>query len=393
MLKQRFLARFGGDGGNVRIFRAPGRVNLIGEHTDYNGGHVFPAALTFGTTMLIRPRPDRKLALASENLPEAGTFQPDDPASMARRAEDGWMNYPKGMVVHLAKHGFSLSRGYDILFHGEIPNGAGLSSSASLEVVTGYGLLRMEGHDKVDKVQLARIAQEAENEYVGVNCGIMDQFAVACGRRDHAILLQCDTLAHKLVPFNSGAYKLVIAHTNKRRGLADTAYNTRRAQCEQAVRHLQAAFPALQWLGELTPEQLDAHANLIPDETILNRARHVVEENNRVLEAMKALERDDLAAFGRLMVDSHRSLQHLYEVTGPELDALVDAALEVDGVLGSRMTGAGFGGCTVSLVREDRVDAFRRHVGKTYTDKTGLVPDFYVCTIGDGVKEIVKETG
>lgn len=384
-LKRIFLDRFGGGGSDIRVFHAPGRVNLIGEHTDYNGGYVFPAALTFGTTMLIRPRGDRKLALASENFPQTGVFDLDD---LTRDPKDGWMNYPKGVAVHLAKHGFPLARGYDILYCGEIPNGSGLSSSASIEVVTGYGLLRMEGHDGVDTVKLALVAQEAENQYVGVNSGIMDQFAVANGRKDHAILLRCDTLEHRLVPFNSGAYRLVISHTNKRRELADTAYNERRAQCEKAVEYLKAAFPGLRLLGELSPRQLDAHARLIPDETVLKRARHVVEENHRVLEAVKALEKDDLAAFGRLMVDSHRSLQHLYEVTGPELDTMVEAALDVDGVIGSRMTGAGFGGCTVSLVREDRVEAFRQHVGDVYTKKTGLVPAFYVCDIGDGVKEV-----
>lgn len=385
MLKQSFMARFGGDGSGIRAFFAPGRVNLIGEHTDYNGGYVFPAALTFGTTMLIRPRTDSKLALASLNLPKAGVFDLDD---LAHDPKDDWMNYPKGVVVHLAKHGFSIGRGYDILYNGDIPNGAGLSSSASIEVVTGYGLLRMEGHETVDKAQLSLIAQEAENRYVGVNSGIMDQFAVANGKKDHAILLRCDTLEHKLVPFHSGACRLVIGHTNKRRGLVDTAYNERRAQCEQAVDALKAAFPELKLLGELSPEQLAAHAHLIPDETVRKRARHVVEENRRVLESMDVLGRGDLAAFGRLMVASHRSLQHLYEVTGPELDAMVDAALEVDGVLGSRMTGAGFGGCTVSLVHEDRVEAFKKHVGERYTEKTGLVPAFYVCDIGDGVKEV-----
>jgi galactokinase len=384
-LKRAFLDRFGGGGAGIRAFHAPGRVNLIGEHTDYNGGCVFPAALTFGTTMLIRPRGDRKLALASENMPKAGVFDLD---GLAHDPADDWMNYPKGVVVHLAKHGFPLSRGYDILYCGEIPSGSGLSSSASIEVVTGYGLLRMEGHDAVDTVRLAQIAQEAENRYVGVNCGIMDQFAVANGRKNHAILLRCDTLEHRLVPLDTGGCKLVITHTNKRRGLADTAYNERRAQCEKAVAFLRTAFPDLKLLGELSPRQLDDHARLIPDATVLKRARHVIEENRRVLEAVKALEANDLAAFGRLMVDSHRSLQHLYEVTGPELDALVDAALDVDGVLGSRMTGAGFGGCTVSLVREDRVEAFRRRVGDVYTKKTGLVPTFYVCGIGDGVKEV-----
>lgn len=383
-LQEIFLNKFGGSLDGIRVFHAPGRVNLIGEHTDYNGGYVFPAALTFGTTMLIRPRGDRKLGLASTNMALSGVVDLDD----LRYEEDHqWMNYPKAMVYHLRKHGFTVS-GYDMLFSGKIPNGSGLSSSASIEVVTGYGLLRMEGHQDIDTVKLALIAQEAENRFVGVNCGIMDQFAVANGKKDHAILLMCDTLAYKHVPFQSGSYKIVIGNTNKRRGLVESEYNTRRSQCEQAVKDLQKAFPDLKLLGELTLAQYNEHEHLIPDETIRKRARHVIEENNRVLESMKVLQNNDLATFGKLMIDSHRSLQHLYEVTGKELDSMVDAALKVEGVLGSRMTGAGFGGCTVSLVHEDNIEDFKNKVGAEYVKETGLEAAFYVCDIGDGVKEV-----
>ena len=385
-LREQFIARFGGDETGIRVYHAPGRVNLIGEHTDYNGGYVFPAALTFGTTLLIRPRSDRRLGLASTGFTLSAEIDLDG-VGLAYAAAHGWMNYPKAMVVHLGQHGFAIG-GYDMLFHGEIPNGAGLSSSASIEVVTGYGLLHMEGHREIDTVKLALIAQEAENRYVGVNCGIMDQFAVANGKKDHAILLMCDTLAYKHVPFQSGAYKLVIGNTNKQRGLVDSAYNTRRSECEQAVRELRAAYPELKLLGELTPEQYETAEFHIHDETIRKRARHVVEENQRVLDAMDVLQRNDLVAFGKLMVASHRSLQYLYEVTGSELDTMVDAALAVDGVLGSRMTGAGFGGCTISLVHEDHIDAFIQQVGDSYTSKTGLQPAFYVCEIGDGVQEV-----
>lgn len=382
-LKHQFIQIFGVQEDSIRVFHAPGRVNLIGEHTDYNGGYVFPAALTFGTTMLIRKRDDRKLGLASTNFELSRIVDLD---KLQYTQEDDWMNYPKAVVYYLEQHGYTIG-GYDILFSGKIPNGSGLSSSASIEVVTGFGLLSMEGHS-VDTVKLALLAQEAENKFVGVNCGIMDQFAVANGKKDHAILLMCDTLEFKHVPFNSGAYKIVIGNTNKRRGLVESEYNTRRSQCEQAVQYLQAQFPNMTLLGQITLEQYNTHEHLIPDEIIHKRARHVVEEIDRVLQSIKVLENNDLAAFGQLMVASHRSLQHLYEVTGKELDSMVDAALQAPGVLGSRMTGAGFGGCTVSLVHEDHIEHFIKYVGEQYTRDTGLIPAFYVCDIGDGVKEV-----
>lgn len=380
---QHFVERFGGEADDIRLFHAPGRVNLIGEHIDYNGGYVFPAALTFGTTLAIRKRSDRKLRMASLNFELSGEADLD---RLAYDPADDWMNYPKGVAFHLMQHGYAFG-GYDMLFEGKIPNGAGLSSSASIEVVTGFGILAMAGHP-IDTVKLALIAQEAENRFVGVNCGIMDQFASANGKKDHAVLLMCDTLEYRHVPFNTGSYKIVIGNTNKRRGLVESEYNTRRAQCEAAVRHLNAKFPDLKLLGELTPEQYEEHEALIPDETLRKRARHVIEENSRVLQAVKVLEAGDLASFGELMTRSHRSLQHLYEVTGKELDAMVDAALEAPGVLGSRMTGAGFGGCTISLVHEDHIDGFIRRVGQAYAAATGLKADFYVCEIGDGVREV-----
>ena len=384
-LLQRFDDTFGGGTADIRVFHAPGRVNLIGEHTDYNGGYVFPAALTFGTTLLIRRNALGVMRLASVNFPKKrGEFALD---TLAYSPEDDWMNYPKGMAFHLMQHGFKITGGYDLLFEGRIPNGAGLSSSASIEVVAGFGLLSMEGLP-VDTVKLALIAQEAENRFVGVNCGIMDLFAVAYGKREHALLLMCDTLEHRHVPFRGGEYKIVIGNTNKRRGLVESAYNTRRSQCEQAVTYLQARYPDIRLLGELNAEQYNAAETLIPYETIRKRARHVIEENDRVLHSIDVLSNNDLVAFGELMVASHRSLQHLYEVTGHELDAMVDAALAQKGVLGSRMTGAGFGGCTVSLVHEQKLDDFKRNVGQQYKEQTGLAADFYVCDIGDGVKEV-----
>ncbi|NIK78637.1 galactokinase [Paenibacillus castaneae] len=384
-LTQQFIQQYGGEASDIAIFHAPGRVNLIGEHTDYNGGYVFPAALTFGTTLLIRKRSDNQLGLATTNFPASKQFSLE---SIHFDESDDWMNYPKGIVNELLQGGIVFKNGYDLLYHGEIPNGAGLSSSASIEVVTAYALQSLEGLP-TDTVKIALLAQKSENEFNGVKCGIMDQFAVANGKKDHAILLMCDTLEYELVPFDSGSYKLVIGNTNKRRGLVDSAYNERRSQCEQAVQDLQDAFPNLTLLGQINLEQFNSAKHLIKDETVQKRAQHVVEEIDRVLQSIKALKANDLQQFGLLMNGSHDSLRDLYEVTGVELDAMVAAARLVPGVLGSRMTGAGFGGCTVSLVHEDSVEAFQEEVGRKYKEATGLTADFYVCTIGNGVERIV----
>lgn len=382
-LKQQFVKRYGGTEDTIQVFHAPGRVNLIGEHTDYNGGYVFPAALTFGTTMLARKRTDGVYRFASTNFELEKEI---DINHVTYDEADDWVNYPKAMLVHLMKRDFTFS-GADVLYHGEIPNASGLSSSASIEVVTGYGLIQLEGQT-IDKVELALVAQEAENQFIGVNCGIMDQFAVAMGKREHAIKLNCDNLDYERIPFSTKGYKLIIGNTNKRRGLVDSEYNTRRAQCEQAVQYLQQKYKDISFLCELTPQQWEAGASLVPDEEIRKRAEHVIRENNRVLESVQALQNDDLQQFGRLMIDSHNSLRDLYEVTGLELDTMVEEALKIDGVLGSRMTGAGFGGCTVSLVHEDSVDRFIAEVGAGYEQKTGLEGAFYVCDIGDGVTSL-----
>jgi galactokinase len=382
-LKQQFTDLYGGSPDEIRVFLAPGRVNLIGEHTDYNGGYVFPAALTFGTFMLIRKRTDNVIRFASTNFELAADVTLAD--AKYDEAHD-WINYPKSILVHLGKRGFTFG-GYDVLFHGEIPNGAGLSSSASIHLATAYGFMTMEGHP-IDRIQLALAAQEAENQFMGVNCGIMDQFVIANGEKDHAVLLMCSTLEYELVPFQAKGYKIVVGNTNKRRGLVDSEYNARRAQCEQAVEYLRGAFPDLKLLGELTKEQFDANAHFIKDETVLKRARHVVEEIDRVLRSVEALQANDLVKFGELMIGSGVSLRDLYEVTCKELDVMVEEALKVEGVLGSRMTGAGFGGCTVSLVRDDMVDTFIESVGRAYAERTDYKADFYVADIGNGVTEV-----
>lgn len=384
-LKQQFEQRFGASNEEIKVFHAPGRVNLIGEHTDYNGGYVFPAALTFGTTLLARKRADKGLGLASTNFPDTSKVLSVE--KVVFDEADDWMNYPKGVVNEIHNTGVTFSSGYDLLYHGEIPNGAGLSSSASIEVVTAFALLTLE-QQPIDLVKIAVLSQKSENEFNGVKSGIMDQFAVANGKKDHAILLMCDTLEYDLLPFQSGNYKLVIGNTNKRRGLVDSAYNERRAQCEQAVEDLKAVYPELTLLGQLNLEQFNAAKHAIKDEVVRKRAEHVVEEIDRVLQSITALKANDLVQFGQLMNGSHDSLRDLYEVTGAELDAMVDAARKVPGVLGARMTGAGFGGCTVSLVHEDSIEQFKEQVGKEYTEATGLVASFYVCSIGNGVEQL-----
>lgn len=389
-LKKKFIDYFGEvkeeQRQEIRVFFAPGRVNLIGEHTDYNGGYVFPAALTFGTTMLVRKRNDRIYRFRSTSFSIHGEVNSNN---ISFKQEDDWMNYPKGVILHLMKRGFGFS-GADVLYHGEIPSGSGLSSSASIEVVTGYGLTSLEGQF-IDKVQLALISQEAENQFMGVNCGIMDQFAVAMGQENHAIKLKCDDLTYERVPFLAKGYKLIIANTKKRRGLVDSEYNARRKQCEEAVTALSSEFKELSFLCELTPEQFERNASLIQDEVVRRRAEHVITENDRVIQSVKALQNNDLIQFGQLMNDSHQSLKDLYEVTCYELDVMVEEARKIKGVLGSRMTGAGFGGCTVSLVHVDSVEDFISSVGRGYEEKTSLIPQFYVCEIGDGVKEMIDE--
>lgn len=383
-LTQLFTDRFGSSDAEIAVFHAPGRVNLIGEHTDYNGGYVFPAALTFGTTLLARKRADKGLGLASTNFPDSKTLSIEQ---VVYDDADDWMNYPKGIVNEIHKEGIAFQSGYDLLYHGEIPNGSGLSSSASIEVVTAFALLTLE-NQPVDTVKIALMAQKSENEFNGVNCGIMDQFAVANGKKDHAIMLMCDTLEYDLIPFQPGQYKLVIGNTNKRRGLVDSAYNERRSQCEQAVADLRSVYPDITLLGQLSLEQFNEAKHVIKDAAVLNRATHVIEEIDRVLQSIKALKENDLVTFGALMNGSHDSLRDLYEVTGLELDAMVAAARKVPGVLGSRMTGAGFGGCTVSLVHDDHITQFIEQVSKEYKEATALTADFYVCSIGNGVEQL-----
>jgi len=381
-LKATFEKHYGKSEQKEAVYFSPGRVNLIGEHTDYNGGYVFPCALTFGTYLVMRLNNSNKVRFATTNFEGKAEVDLDQPFEQAGKS---WTNYPLGVLNELRKMAHEI-KGVDLLYSGDIPNGAGLSSSASIELVTGYAMNDFFGFG-LSRIELVKTGQRAENLFVGVNCGIMDQFAVGMGAADNAIFLNCDTLDYELVPVMLKGMKIIIANTNKRRGLADSKYNERRGQCELAVSQLQKG-KAIRHLSDMNLVEFNQYSNLITDEVVRRRARHVITENNRTLEAVKALNDGDIKAFGRLMNESHDSLRDDYEVTGKELDTLVEEARKIKGTIGSRMTGAGFGGCTVSIVEEDAVDTFIKEVGKNYEKRTGLKADFYIADIGDGVKKI-----
>lgn len=379
-LKNKFAEVFGPEGESA-VYFAPGRVNMIGEHTDYNGGHVFPCALTIGTYGVVRKRQDRKLRFYSMNFEQLGVMESSLDELVPSKDAD-WTNYPKGVLWAFKERGMEVTEGFDLLLFGNIPNGSGLSSSASVEVLIGYILKDQYGFD-VTNQDLALIGQFSENRFNGVNCGIMDQFAIAMGKADHAIFLDTNTLDYTYVPLKLDGAKIVIACSNKKRGLGDSKYNERRSECETALAELQKVVD-IKSLGELTEEQFEANKDAIGDEVCVRRARHAVYENQRTIQAVEALQKQDLKKFGELMNASHVSLRDDYEVTGIELDTLVEEAWKVDGVIGSRMTGAGFGGCTVSIVEDAAVDRFIESVGTAYRDKIGYAADFYVVQVGSG---------
>lgn len=380
-LMETFLKLYG-EGGEVRTYFAPGRVNLIGEHTDYNGGHVFPCALTLGTYGLARKREDRTLRFYSVNFEKLGVVETslDD---LVPHKEASWTNYPKGVMWAFEKRGYRLDHGLDILIWGNIPNGSGLSSSASLEVLTGVILKDIYGFDQVSMVDIALIGQDAENNFNGCNCGIMDQFASAMGKKDHAIFLDTNTLNYEYAPVVLEDAKIVITNSKVKHSLVDSAYNDRRNESETALRELQTEVE-IQTLGDLTEEEFEMHKNAIQDPIRQKRAKHAVYENQRTIHAVEALKNNDVELFGKLMNASHQSLRDDYEVSCEEIDILVDLAQAMPGVLGSRITGGGFGGCTVSIVKNDTVDRFVEEIGKAYQEKVGHEAEFYVVEIGDG---------
>ena len=381
-LKEEFFRLYGDRDREPVLFYSPGRVNLIGEHTDYNGGYVFPCALDFGTTLLLRNTAGQEMRMNSLNfpgevvIPVALNYLP---------VPKSWTNYPVGVVNEFARKGIR-APGMEMLFMGDIPNGAGLSSSASIEMVTAVALNELTGSG-LEMMEMVRMAQKAENGFVGMNCGIMDQFAVGFGRKDHAINFNCDTLEYRYAPLSLGDRRLVITYTNKRRGLTDSKYNERRSECEKAVEFISEHRPVKN-LSELTVADLWMLDSYVPDPVVRKRAKHVITENGRTLDAIKALENNDISLLGRLMNESHDSLCTDYEVTGTELDTLVYEGRKLPGVVGTRMTGAGFGGCTVSIVESRHTDQFIRKLGEIYTEKTGLTAEFYLPGIGDGARRV-----
>ena len=386
-MQAEFAAKFGADAAReTRSYFSPGRVNLIGEHTDYNGGHVFPCAISLGTYALVADRQDSKTQIYSMNMADKGVIEFPMSGLSYDKAKD-WANYPMGVVKVFEDAGYKARHGFDILIFGTLPNGSGLSSSASIEVLTA--LILNDAFDfGLDMVEMVKLSQKAENTFVGVNCGIMDQFAVGMGKKDCAILLDCNTLSYRYSKIALDGASIVITNTNKPHSLASSAYNVRRAQCEHALNELKEVKPELNALGELSNEEFNQLAGAISEPLERQRARHAVLENNRTLEAVEALEANDVAKFGKLMNESHYSLRDDYDVTGKELDTLAELAWQVDGVIGSRMTGAGFGGCTVSLVKNEAIEAFKEKVGKVYTEKIGYAPSFYVANIADGTHRV-----
>ena len=379
-MEEEFAAKFGAQ--ETRAYFSPGRVNLIGEHTDYNGGHVFPCAISLGTYALVADRADNKTRIYSMNLADKGVIE-FAMSGLSYDKEKNWANYPMGVVKVFEDAGHKASHGFDILVYGTLPNGSGLSSSASIEVLTALILNDAFGFG-LDMVEMVKLSQKAENTFVGVNCGIMDQFAVGMGKKDCAILLDCNTLSYRYSKIALEGASIVISNTNKPHSLASSAYNVRRAQCEHALNELKEVKPELNALGELSNEAFNQLAGAISEPLERQRARHAVLENNRTLEAVEALEADDVVKFGKLMNESHDSLKNDYETSCDECDILAETARAIDGVIGSRITGGGFGGCTVSIVKNDAVEIFKEKISLVYKEKTGITPEFYVVDIGDG---------
>ncbi len=380
-LKAKFIEKFGE--GEVSGYFSPGRVNLIGEHTDYNGGFVFPCALSFGIYCLVRKTDRKTVRFASLDMPFEAEVKVED---LNKAIGKEWVNYPIGVFAQFMKKGIVFEQGADLLFYGDVPTGAGLSSSAALEVVTGVMINDVYGFG-IDRIELAKMGQKAEHEYALVNCGIMDQFASAMGKKDHAIFLNCDTLSYDLVPVKLEGVKIVISNTNSPHKLDSGKYNERVAECHAAVKAIQP-YQQINALGEISWEDFLKVEDKIENETVRRRARHVVSEIQRTTDAVKELKAGNLVKFGELMNGSHDSLRNDYEVTGFELDTMVEEGRKIAGVIGTRMTGGGFGGCTVSLVKDEAVETFIAQVGKNYHEKTGLTPVFYVAEIGDGGKKL-----
>ena len=387
-MKETVLKKFEeifGDTKDVNVYFAPGRVNMIGEHTDYNGGHVFPCALTIGTYAAVRKREDDKLRFYSMNFEKLGVIE-STIVDIKPEEEADWTNYPKGVMWAFEKRGFKMTSGLDVVLYGNIPNGSGLSSSASLEVLTGYYLRDLFGFD-VTNIDLSLIGQYSENNFNGMNCGIMDQFASAMGKKDNAIFLNTADLSYEYAPLVLDGAKIVVTNSNVKHKLVDSEYNVRRSECEKALEELQTVI-GINGLGDLSEEQFETYKTAIKDEVRVRRAKHAVYENQRTIRAVEALKNNDVALFGELMNASHVSLRDDYQVSCEEIDVLVEEAWKIPGVIGSRITGGGFGGCTVSIVKDEAVEEFKEKVGAAYKERVGKTADFYVVEIGDGPSKL-----
>lgn len=387
-MKEAVLKKFGeifGSTEDVGVYFAPGRVNMIGDHTDYNGGHVFPCALTIGTYAAVRKRNDDKLRFFSMNFEETGVMESSIVDIKPEKAA-GWTNYPKGVMWAFEKRGFKMPCGLDVVLNGNIPNGSGLSSSASLEVLTGYFLRDLFGFD-VTNIELAQIGQYSENNFNGMNCGIMDQFASAMGKKDNAIFLNTADLSYEYAPLILTDSKIIVTNSNVKHELVNSEYNVRRSECEAALKELQTVVN-ISGLGDLSEEEFERHKSAIKDEVRVRRAKHAVYENQRTVRAVEALKKNDLRLFGELMNASHVSLRDDYQVSCSEIDVLTEEAWRINGVIGSRITGGGFGGCTVSIVKDETVEEFKAKVGEAYKERVGKTADFYIVEIGDGPSKI-----
>ena len=389
MIQNDVLAKFEelfGNEGEIGVYFAPGRVNLIGEHTDYNGGHVFPCALTIGTYMAARKRSDRKIRFYSMNFESLGVIE-CSLDNLTPKDNGEWTNYPMGIIWAFEGRGMKLDTGLDICLYGNIPNGSGLSSSASLEVVTGFMLRDIYGFD-VTNQDLALIGQYSENNFNGCNCGIMDQFASAMGKADNAIFLDCNTLKFEYAPIKLEGAKIVVTNSMVKHSLVTSAYNDRRNESAQALKDLQTVC-GIETLGDLTEDEFEKYKSSIKDEVNRARAKHAVYENQRTIKAVAALKENDIETFGKLMNASHVSLRDDYETSCEEVDVLVEEAWKIDGVIGSRITGGGFGGCTVSIVKDEAIDEFKEKLTAAYEEKVKKTPEFYVVSIGDGPSRLI----
>ena len=388
-IKKMFLDIYGGTEDDLRVFASPGRVNLIGEHTDYNGGYVFPAALKMRTTIVLRPNGENIVRMAATDLPDRVSV---DISKIEDYKDLKWGDYQAGIISEMLKDNYDIV-GCDMLYDDTTPHGGGLSSSAAIEVSTALAFATLHNEkngitEPVNMIEMAKIGQRAENVYIGVNCGIMDQFASAMGKEDHAIFLQCQSLDYKHVPVKLDGKKIVVSNTKKKHSLGASKYNERRGECEEGLKALQTVIPGIEQLVDVTPEQFEEHKDVIKNEVVRRRIKHVVGECARVKKSVVAMKSNDIEEFGRLMNGSHDSLQYDYEVTCPELDFVVQEGRKLEGVLGIRMTGAGFGGCTVAIIKDEKIDEYIEKVGKAYVEKFGHEASFFVTEVGDGGREV-----